>query len=215
MVTDGIDDFVMTGKKITALAKAAGEVAGSVTGKAAWHATKRVGVEGGFTVAGGAIGYSQGGMDGLLLGAGLGQSVGSIVGNLTVACFRADTPIVISKEGDARRADAIRQGDYLLARNEFDVNGPLELKRVEEVFVRISPVIELVARDKIIGTTPEHPFYVVERQRFIPAAYLEIGEHFLSDDGQQIELTAVRDTKKLSRFTISELPITTRTLLEA
>jgi hypothetical protein len=83
-----------------------------------------------------------------------------------------------------------------VARNEFDVNGPLELKRVEEVFVRISPVIELVARDKIIGTTPEHPFYVVQRRQFIPAAYLEVGEHFLSDDGQEIELTAVHRTLK-------------------
>ena len=55
----------------------------------------------------------------------------------------------------------------MLARSEFDPHGLLELKRVEEVFVRRAPVVELVVRGKIIGTTAEHPFYVVERGQFV------------------------------------------------
>lgn len=85
----------------------------------------------------------------------------------------------------------------LLARSEHDPNGPLELKVVEEVFQRVAPVIELVVRGKIIGTTVEHPFFVVNRQTFVPAGQLEIGETFLSHDGQQVTLEAIRDTGKV------------------
>lgn len=197
VVTGGVDDFVMSGKKFAAAARAAGEVAGSVTGKAAWHATKRVGVEGGFTVAGGAIGYANGGMDGLLLGAGIGQSVGSIVGNLRVTCFTGKTPILTSVDGTSKPVEDIREGELLLARDEHNADGPLELKRVEEVFTRSAHVIELVVRGRIIGTTPEHPFYVARLKRFVPAGHLEIGEAFLSHDGQHVILEGVRDTGKI------------------
>ena len=43
-----------------------------------------------------------------------------------------------------------------------DGTAPVEVKTVEEVFVRTSMVIELRVRDRIVRTTGEHPFFVRE-----------------------------------------------------
>src|SRR4029077_6111068 len=46
----------------------------------------------------------------------------------------------------------------------------------------------------IIGTTAEHPFFVVGKGCFVPAGELEPGEVFLSDDGQLVAVEKVHDT---------------------
>ncbi|MEZ6134915.1 MAG: hypothetical protein R3C53_08405 [Pirellulaceae bacterium] len=52
-------------------------------------------------------------------------------------------------------------------------DGPLELKQVEEKFVRTATVMELVIEGQSIKTTAEHPFYVPARQTFVPAGELK------------------------------------------
>jgi hypothetical protein len=50
--------------------------------------------------------------------------LGGAVGNLTVACFAAGTPLVVDFEGNSRSIEEIEVGDYVLARSEFDAAGP-------------------------------------------------------------------------------------------
>jgi len=109
------------------------------------------------------VGYGLGGTDGALMGA----SLGSAMANFAVACFTAGTPIVVDLVGNSRAVDELEVGDLVLARSEFDPAGPLELKRVEEKFVRTSVVMELVVRGRSIKTTVEHPFYVPAQNDFV------------------------------------------------
>ena len=57
------------------------------------------------------------------------------------------------------RIEESQVGEMVMARNEFEPNGPLELKRVVELFTRTSPIIELEIGGQKIGTTKEQPFY--------------------------------------------------------
>lgn len=95
-------------------------------------------------------------------------------------CFVAGTPL----EGQYG-AKAIEQFksyeehgdecDYVVSRNEFDPEGPLALRRVLRRFVRQGPVLNLHVNGRIIGTTPEHPFFV-QGKGWVPAVELQIGD---------------------------------------
>lgn len=50
--------------------------------------------------------------------------------------------------------------DEILSRNEYDPEGPIEVQRVEERFVRVAPIVELHVGGQVIRTTAEHPFWV-------------------------------------------------------
>jgi RHS repeat-associated protein len=194
LLSGGIDDYARASQKFWRLGNVG---ASAAKAQALQHAAARVGVEGGFIGAGAAIGYSQGGWDGALLGASLGQSAGSIAANYLVACFAAGTPIVVAVDGTSKPIEELCSGDVVLARDEHDPNGPLELKRIEEVFTRVAPIIELVVRGRAIATTPEHPFFVVNRGEFVAAKEIEPGEQFIGHDGKQVTLTALRPTGRI------------------
>ena len=192
MLGGGIDDGVR------AYGKFAANGAKGAVRNAVLHGAAHFGVEAGFAGAGAAIGgYATGTTDGALFGANMGSMVGGAAANFLVACFTARTPVLVSIEGHSRLAQEVRKNDMLIARDENNPNGPLELKRVEEVFTRQSPIVELVARGRIIGTTAEHPFFLVRLEKFVPASHMEIGDAFLSHDGQLVVLDAVRDTGRV------------------
>jgi hypothetical protein len=155
-------------------------------------------VEGGMTLAAGSIGYAATDtMDGALTAASVGNMVGSATARFTVACFAAGTPLVVDFEGNSRSIEDIEVGDYVLARSEFDAAGPLELKRVEEKFVRVAPVMELVVRGQVITTTAEHPFFVAGEERFIPAGELTLDDQLVDSQGRPIAIDAIRVTDRL------------------
>ena len=58
-----------------------------------------------------------------------------------VARFTAGTPILVSLDGQAKLVEEIDVGERILAHSEHDPDGPLELKLVEEVLTRVSPVL--------------------------------------------------------------------------
>jgi hypothetical protein len=89
-------------------------------------------------------------------------------------------------------------GDFVLARSEFDPDGPLELKRVEEKFVRTSVVMELVVRGRSIKTTVEHPFYVPAQNDFVPAGQIQAGDHLISHDGELVQVDALHNTDEVT-----------------
>jgi hypothetical protein len=92
----------------------------------------------------------------------------------------------------------IQVGELVLSRNEFDPQGPLELKRVEELFTRTSPIIELDIAGQTIGTTAAASFYVPAREAFVPARELKAGDQLISHAGQLIAIDAVRVTDQIA-----------------
>jgi hypothetical protein len=77
------------------------------------------------------------------------------------ACFGAGTPI-LTREGP-KPIEAIEPGDLVLSRPEDDPDAPVEARLVEETFERTGLVLELVVGGKLIRTTGEHPFWVLDR----------------------------------------------------
>jgi len=110
-------------------------------------------------------------------------------------CFTGDTPLLV--EGGSKRADEIREGDKLLSQDEHDPDGAVEEKVVEEVFVRVSPILNLHVGGKIIRTTGEHPFYV-DGRGWVPAAFLEIGDLLQSHDKKLIPVEGVADSGEVT-----------------
>ena len=106
---------------------------------------------------------------------------------------------MVDLEGNSRPIEEIQVGEMVLARNEFEPNGPLELKRVEELFTRTSPIIELEIGGHKIGTTDEHPFYVPAREAFVPARELKVGDQLISHDGRLMAIDAVRVTGQIAK----------------
>jgi hypothetical protein len=163
------------------------------------HAARYMGVESGFTIAGGIDGYmSSGTMDGAVQGAVIGNMIGGVTAGFTVACFTAGTPLVVDLEGNSRPIEDIQEGDWVLARNEFDPQGPLELKRVEEKFVRTAAVMELVVNGQTIKTTAEHPFYVPAQERFVPAGELQVGDLLVSSLGTLIPIESITSLNEIT-----------------
>jgi hypothetical protein len=134
----------------------------------------------------------------ILAGAQLGQFAGGLAANFAVACFTAGTPIVVDQAGNSKLIEELEVGDVVLARNEFDPAGPLELKRVEEKFVREAAVMELVVRGRSIKTTAEHPFFVPAQNRFVPAGELKAGDQLVSSTGELISIDSVSPLSELT-----------------
>ena len=125
--------------------------------------------------------------------AGTVDTLGAIGGWLSFlrACFAAGTPIQ-TPEG-AVAIEQIKPGDLVLSRSEFDPSGPIEAKVVEEVFVRVSPVLDLRVRGRTITTTGEHPFYA-EGRGWTEAKRLEPGERILAMSGEWLLVEGVDDS---------------------
>jgi serpin B len=73
-----------------------------------------------------------------------------------VICFAAGTP-VMTPQGP-KPIEELQQGDLVLARDENNVEGELQPKRVEKVFRREGETLELRIRGQVSRTTDTHPF---------------------------------------------------------
>jgi hypothetical protein len=82
--------------------------------------------------------------------------------------------------------------DTLFSRSEFDEDGPIELKEVEEVFVRVAPIWAVQVAGQSIRTTAEHPFYVVGRG-WIPTRDLSIRDLLMTRCGLIVPVEEVVD----------------------
>ena len=116
-------------------------------------------------------------------------------------CFIAGTPV---RTPDASIAiDALKSWqdfgdlcDVVLARNEFDPQGELQVRRVLRKFVRVAPIWNLHVGGKLIGTTAEHPFYVLDKG-WMPAVELRIGDLLQSSDGKYLPVEGVADSGRV------------------
>jgi hypothetical protein len=147
-----------------------------------------------------AVGGSLNGIDNLRAGnyfgalidfAGVGMNAGSVFR----ACFTGD--MLIDTEHGRKRADAIELRDKLWSRNEFDPDGPIELKEVEKVFETVAPILNVHVGGQIIRTTREHPFYV-EGRGWLAAALLHIGDLLRTRDGKPLRVEGVADSGQVT-----------------
>ena len=72
-----------------------------------------------------------------------------------------------------------------------------EARRVLQCFVRVSPVLSVVAGGREVGTTGEHPFYVSGRG-WVPAGSLRVGDRLVTSDGREVAVEAVRDANRIA-----------------
>jgi RHS repeat-associated protein len=110
------------------------------------------------------------------------------------ACFTAGTPL-LTPDG-TKPIEQFQPGDRVLARDENNPAGPVEAKIVEEVFVYQSQAMYLTVGGRRIGTTSEHPFYVLLRG-WTKAAELRTGDVLIGHDGRTstVQATAGRITR--------------------
>ncbi len=104
------------------------------------------------------------------------------------ASFVAGTPVLLGDE--ARPIETLAQGEQLVG-HDFDTqrNQPYPIVATHTRKVQETVTIEL-ADGEVIITTPEHPFWVLQRG-WIPARHLDAGDQLTSDLGQPIALTRV------------------------
>ncbi len=108
-----------------------------------------------------------------------------------LACFTAGTPI--ETEFGSQAIETIKVGDKVWSRDEFDADAPAGLKVVEELFTRHSQILQLNVGNAIIGTTAEHPFWVVSKG-WVNANELAPGDTLIGKDGQEVAISQVEDT---------------------
>jgi hypothetical protein len=107
------------------------------------------------------------------------------VSQMLRACFAAGTPLLTPNGW--KPIEEFKVGDEILSAPEDDPNGPVEVRRVEEVFVRTSPLLGLTLGGWLVRTTTEHPFYV-QGKGWTKAWFLCDGDLLRSHDGQSIPL---------------------------
>jgi hypothetical protein len=112
-----------------------------------------------------------------------------------MGCFAAGTPL-LTPDGD-KLIEQFKVGDLILTAPEDDPQGALEVKPVEEVFVRTAPVVNLHVGGVIIRTTAEHPFWV-RGKGWQPTAFLEIGDELRSRDGKWVTVQGVADSGEVT-----------------
>ena len=96
----------------------------------------------------------------------------------------------------------------------MDPDGPVEYKEVQEVFVRVAPIVNLHVASGIIETTAEHPFYVPARG-WVPAWALQIGDLLSTRDASLVPVEGVGAKGAVETVTIGGLRIIIPTLLAA
>ncbi len=130
--------------------------------------------------------------DGFASGAITGAILGGISGGLNPKyCFVAGTPI--ATENGVVAIENIAIGDMVWS---YDYKtGEKSLKPVTATTVReTNKIITLEIGGERIVTTPEHPFYVVNDDKYdgyVAAKYLSVGDCIQTADGGYLEITAI------------------------
>ena len=93
--------------------------------------------------------------------------------------------------------EEIRPGDLVRSRSEFDPDGPLAWQHVEDIFERTGLILILRSNGREIGTTPEHPFWVLG-QGWTEAGSLQIGGVVRTRDGW-LTIDEIEDTGRYEK----------------
>jgi RHS repeat-associated protein len=119
------------------------------------------------------------------------DDAGKFAGKETRPCFVAGTPI--RTPGGFIPIEQLQSGMVVLSRNEFDPDGPVAAKVVDDVFVREAPTVDVRVGDRVIRGTLEHPFWV-DGKGWVGAMNLMPGDRVRTSDGRWAVVEAVRET---------------------
>jgi len=100
---------------------------------------------------------------------------------------------LVQRLGSTSWIEDFRSGDAILSRPQHDINAPVRVQYVEEVFERIGRILHLGVNGRLIATTAEHPFYVRD-QGWLPAGRLQPGDQFSTLEGGWLALDFVEVT---------------------
>jgi serpin B len=106
-------------------------------------------------------------------------------------CFAAGTP-VLTPEGE-KPIELLKAGDYVLARDEHNLEGELQPKVVEETRRGEANILELHVGGRIIRTTELHPFFVKGRG-WTPAGKLQAKDRLSTNLHDWAEVDKVVET---------------------
>jgi len=109
-------------------------------------------------------------------------------------CFVAGTPLV-TPFGETF-IDHFKVGDLILSRNQHDLEGVIEAKVVEEVFIRVGLVRSVQVNGRIIRTTAEHPIYVYG-QGWKCVSELKQGDRLVSHNGRLVTVESISDAAEV------------------
>jgi serpin B len=108
-------------------------------------------------------------------------------------CFAAGTP-VMTPEGE-KRIEELQAGDYVLARDEHNLEGPVEPRMIERTLHGEANIVELQVGGQSIRTTELHPFFVRGRG-WISAGEIKVEDRLSTNHGDWIEVEKVLHTEK-------------------
>jgi hypothetical protein len=111
-----------------------------------------------------------------------------------IKCFPAGTPI-LTPDG-SKPIEQLRAGDVVFSRSEHNVEGPVGPKVIEETFAGQSEVLQLSIGGQTIRTTPEHPFYEMEKG-WVGAGDLAAGDLLATNTGNWLKIDAVTWTGEI------------------
>jgi RHS repeat-associated protein len=107
------------------------------------------------------------------------------------ACFAAGTPL--RTPAGSKRIEEFAVGDVLLTRDESSPECPVVQSVVEEVFVRVAPILHLHLQGQVIRTTAEHPF-CMRGKGWTPVGELRPGDELASEDERWLRVEEVLET---------------------
>ena len=107
-------------------------------------------------------------------------------------CFAAGTP-VMTPEGE-KRIEELQAGDYVLARDEYNLEGGVEPRMIERLLHGEANIVELQVGGQMIRTTAPHPFFVRGRG-WTPAGEIKVEDRLSTNCGDWIEVEKVLHTE--------------------
>lgn len=111
-----------------------------------------------------------------------------------IICFAAGTPVV-TPDGEIP-IEQIKAGDYVLSKDESDVGGKVERKRVEATSRNYAELIHLHVGGRTIRATAEHPFFV-QGVGWTPLGEIRVGDLIATDEGSWIPVESVVASGKI------------------
>jgi hypothetical protein len=105
-------------------------------------------------------------------------------------CLAKGTP-VLTPAGE-KPIEQLRPGDFVLARDEGNLEGDVRPKRVEAVSSNVGAVLEIHVRGQIIRATTNHPFFVKKRG-WTPTEELKPGDLLLTHSSGWIAIDDIKN----------------------
>ncbi len=108
-------------------------------------------------------------------------------------CFAAGTPI-LTPDGE-KLIEELQAGDFVMARDELNLEGEVQPKMVERLLMGEAEVLELHAGGQVVRTTSLHPFFVRGRG-WTPAGEIKVEDRLSTNHGDWIEVEKVLITNE-------------------